>query len=241
MPGHSLPHFQPAAFGSSSAAAFSPSDVAGLIGWFDAQQASSFTIGAANEVTAADNLTGLSGIVASPYGGPTYAASEPTANGHPALVWPSTTNRLGLEQAEDSSASEVFIVAAYKDGLDAAFDEYTTFVTSFAGMTANTGQRIMGEQSGSGFWTGSFLTSVSINGAAPTASVLPAPLSVLHFSAPATPILVANIGGRNGTHEKVRAWQGAICEVLIYSDQVALTTGDVDLVNDYLMQKWGIT
>lgn len=218
---------------------FSPLDVAGTLGWYDAQDFSTFTLGAGDEVTALGNkVPAGAGLVAVAEGGPTYVSSHASAGGLPALEWPSADNSKGLWLGADASVHDVYVVLQYKDGLDTTFDNHNTITSDVAGLTTTSSNRIMGRWGQSNVYTNVLPSGVTlhINGGGGTVTLLPMPLCVLHIKRPTTWLLTA-IGSRNGGG--ARAWQGIMCEVLAYNQVVSAE--DDTLIVDYLMNKWSIT
>lgn len=213
-------------------------DFSSLIGWYSAKVAGTIQLEAGGEVSGIDNLVaGGQGLSKLYGGGPTYVASEPLAGGRPALVWPDETNSRGLALAADAFVREVFVVMAYADGARAAFDTYNTLITDLAGLDAGSTNRVMGETGNPEVFAGSIPAGMTIhvNGGATTTTLLPLPLSVVHFSS-GTPFPLAAIGGRNNGSS--RAWRGPMCEVLAYSENLAAAAVERNV--RYLRAGWGI-
>lgn len=243
-PGHALPNFQPVAFGSSSTAAFSPSDVSGLTHWFDAQDASSVTTSGAEITEVANQVSGGLDLVNRATGGPDYEASNSVAGNQPAFVWPTLNNGEGLWLGSDVAVKEIFSVMAYKDGLDSAFDTFNTFFCSVSGISSTAAnQRIMGDSTKDSIRGGTTAPSslqLSVDGGAgagvQSVALLPLPLSVLHFYR-ATDFDITGVGTTSGG-TGIRAWKGPICEVLFYDE--VLSAEDRTSVVSYLTEKWGL-
>lgn len=224
-------------------AVFSPLDIPGLIGWYDVSHTES-VITSGDEVTELRNrVPGGTPVVAGPGGGPDYAASEPRANGHPALVWPDSANEKGLVLGFDAPCSEVFAVMCYKDGLDATFDHWVTFIANLEGIDGN-GRRTVGTSGSDVLWSTGSPNEARVNGAAPSKTILPLPLSVVRFSAQdhptaGDPVRIATLGGPN-KNDPDRAWQGIMCELLAFHAEAPPTEAQIAQIEDYLFQKRGI-
>ncbi len=225
-------------------APFSPLDVPGLIGWYDAAEYNSLTI-FGSRVTAINNRVpgglplkslGTHGTVA-----PVYEAANALAGGNPALVWASGED-CGLDlfhpvlnQPVQAPVSELFIVCAYKDGVDADFDGYTRLIADASDFTI-----CQGQPGSDAIRHSSTMKRASKNGDPFSVSVLPLPLSVLRFSAADQGLASFNVSsfGRKESASLSRSWHGPICEVLAWNQP--LTQMQVDTVTAELNSKWGI-
>ncbi len=224
---------------------FSPASLPGLVASFDALDAATVAVNGSNNVTTVQNkVSGGPDLVASPIGGPLYIASDPRVGGRPCFSWPNATNQLGLEfAAVDLMCSEVFLVMQYKDGADDMGDEPVSIITD-RGCVTGSGNRIL--VSGFGIWSNYKMDQARLNGAAPSNTILPLPLSVMRLSMqdnsedPSRAIRLGAVGARNNNNSQ-RAWQGIICEVLAW-DVANGPMGDADAtkVETYLSAKWGV-
>ncbi|MBI1495416.1 hypothetical protein [Halocynthiibacter styelae] len=229
--------------GSGQKAAFSPLDIPGLIGWYDASHAESVTVSGSEVTELRNRVPGGAPVVAGPGGGPDYATSEPRANGNPALVWPNSANEKGLVLGFDAPCSEVFAVMCYKDGLDTSFDHWVTFIANLEGIDGN-GRRTVGTSGSDVLWSTGSPNKARVNGASPSGTVLPMPLSVVRFSAldhptPGEPVRIATLGGPN-KNDADRAWQGIMCELLAFHASSPPTAAQVQQVETWAKQKYGI-
>lgn len=222
------------------AKSFRPSDVPGLIGWYDASQANTITLNG-NEITRIANRSRNGSAHRSAYfGGPDYVPSHAVANGMPAVVWPYTDNKKGLGLGVDASVKHLFVVAAYKNGVENQFSQYNTIYTALAGITWFSPTRVMGTLNASSIFNQAefgVLASVNDGPLTNATTILPLPLSVLHFSQ-STQFDVSAFGSNNGSNDNNRAWQGCVCEVLAFSGDVA--PSEIQAIKDYLYRKWGI-
>ncbi len=221
-----------------------PSDIPGLIGWYDASASDTLTV-SGGRVTAINNRVsgglplkalGTHGTVA-----PVHDPANALAGGSPALVWAAGEDcgldlfHPGLNQAVQAAVSDLFIVCAYKDGIDADFDGYTRLIADGADATI-----CQGQPGSNAIRHSSVVTRASKNGAAFAVSVLPLPLSVLRFSATDQGLSSFNVSsfGRKESSSLSRSWHGPICEVLAFSS--ALTNEDAGTVQQYLNGKYGL-
>lgn len=232
---------------AGSAGILSPywlADIPGVIGDFDVSHAPSVELNGSEVVKLHNRAPGGTFVYAGPGGGPDYEASETRANGNPALVWPDSLNDKGLVLGFDAPCSEVFAVMCYKDGLDASFDHWVTFIANQAGIDGN-GRRTVGTAGNGNLWSSGSPNVARVNGAAPSGAVLPMPLSVVRFSAldhptQGEPVRIATMGGPN-KNDPDRAWQGIMCHLVAISAAVSLTPAQTSFIENALMQKWGIT
>jgi len=164
-----------------SQAGFSPLDLGTkLVCWLDAQDASTITLVDTDKVSAwADKSThGNDTVQATPANQRTYVASDPVANNLPCVCNDSSDIR--YVEAPAMTIAQVFVVCAYKDGLDSAFDQYSTVM---CGPSTSTDRIGMGTQSSANWFTsGQLAVGASKNGGTVTTTgALPMPLVVLRF------------------------------------------------------------
>lgn len=241
---------------------FGPEKVPGLIGWYDATEPSTFSLGAGNQILSISNkVVGNFGISAYTFGGPTYEAANGVMGGRPAAVWPAAANNRGLVLPQDVAVKHLFVVCAFRTGLETLFTEFNSFVIDRYSITTNSlttpnpshpngyhalalGNAGTGDRSQ--LWSGGRLDKVSINGGAFGPGILPRPKSVLHFSAYSSWEAVVPVGtdmwiGAFGLFNfgfQDRSFRGPIGEILAYNQP--LTASNVASVNSYLFDKWGI-
>lgn len=229
---------------SEPAAVFLPSDVVGLIGWYDASEYSSLTV-TGNRVTGISNRV-VGGLPLKSLGihgtnAPIYDASNVSARGNPALVWAAGEDcgldlfHPGINQQVEAAVSDLFIVCTYKDGIDVDFDGYTRLIADASDATI-----CQGQPGSDKIRSTSLVKRASKNGGDFSATVLPLPLSVLRFSAVDQGLSSFNVSsfGRKESPSLSRSWQGAICEVLAFS--VPVTTDQEQQVLGYFKGKWGV-
>jgi len=231
--------------------AFKPDQIPGLIGWFDAADLNTLTIEADGSVSRVDNkVPGLKPVEylaghAAAQKGPDYVASD-SVTGMPGLRYFGATgsNRmLGLSDngaPAEAEVSHLFLVARYGNGTEGVFQGYLPFVSPIAGYTSDASNwRCAGHRSRNHLFQGSsYFKTASINGAAFDATVLPLPLSVVHFDGATEPrgsIPVSIVGA-----DRAYSWEGLICEVVAFSALVTLTAEQIVQVESYLTTKWGI-
>ena len=132
------------------------------------------------------------------------------------------------------AAREIVIVAAHSETV------FSTYQVLLGGPESNDQYRLMNNNFGSGWWSGSrTLTTngVGKNGGANSLTALPMPLTALHLTVGAAGTQSYNIGSSKSTGG--RKWRGPICEVLFFPS-VLSSTDRTNLVN-HLVLKWGIT
>ena len=216
---------------------FAPSDVAGLIGWYDAASSSTLTLNGNEVVGISNRVEGGAGLFAVAEGGPSYEVESAVANGLPALVWPDQDNFKGLWLGGNANLYDLFVVLAYRNGATNTFSQYTTITTDAAGLTGTTTNRVMGHVGRNHLYGPSIPLAMEfrVNGSDINQTILPLPLSVLHIKRPAS-FPVAAFGSKN--NKSPRAWRGPVCEVLAFAAPVP--ADEVAEIEMYLMQKWGI-
>jgi hypothetical protein len=225
---------------------FSPASISGLVAWYDSADAATVTVDGGGNVIAVDDKAGLGTprLVASPAGGPVYGQDQ-RSNNKPAFLWPDQTSAKGLEMdsSADIQCSDVFLVMQYKDGLDAAADQPVSIITNNNGITGS-GNRILVNQGLPTIWNKYGMDKVRVNGAAPSNTILPLPLSVVRITRQDNSINTDNaialnaIGARNNNASN-RAWQGVIGEVIAFDYSAGpLSDSDASKVVEYLAAKW---
>lgn len=213
---------------------FSPAELPGLTGWYDAQSPQTVTL-EGNAVTAIANRVAGPDLTAVPEGGPEYALGHSVSHGRPAFVWPDADTKRGLWFDADHMVHDVFMVLAYRDGVDSTFNTYTTMFIDTAGTTDATVNWLVSKSESPGVFAKPPNSDILINGGPATMTLLPLPLSVLHVRSP-TPFPLRAIGYKY--RDKPRAWRGPICEILTFD--APLVSEGATAITTYLMEKWGI-
>lgn len=229
---------------SGGSSVFSPLAISGLIGWYDASDYNSLTVDNGRVTAISNRVSGglpLKSLGTHGTSAPVYDPANTLAGGNPALLWASG-EECGLElyhpvldQAVETPVADMFIVCAYKEGVDADFDGYTRLIADAADHTI-----CQGQPGSNGIRATSTLQRASKNGASFSASLLPLPLSVLRFSAANQGLTDFSVSsfGRKEVSSLSRSWNGPICEVLAFS--TPLSSPDIEQVGAYFHSKWGI-
>lgn len=225
--------------------AFAPDMVGSLIGWYDASETSTLAI-VGNECEHIGNkIAGGLPLRANGINGtarPIYDPSNRIAGGRPALLWDATERGLGVwhpqsGQHVDATVGHLFVVTAYADGEDETFDGYTPIISVAAGSTI-----CQGQPSAAYIRANTDLKTASVNGGTRSGTILPLPLSVLHFDAADAGLSSFDIChfGTSSSSSLSKSWKGPLCELLAYSPDTPLTANDIAAIEAYLMVKWGI-
>ena len=221
-----------------AAGGFSPKNVPGLIGWWDAADSSTITLNGSTVSQWNDKSTsGFNVSQATAANQPSYVSSS--LNGKPGLDWGSAegnTKNLTRSSMPAYSPRDHYVVADY-DGANP--------FGSFTGLFGHS-QPFSGASGGTNEWSGGTHWSlISLNGAANSTALLPVYLSPFLLRATfatsqmalgATITSVFRIGGWSNTG--ARGWAGKIYEMLIFS--AALSAGEDARVRAYLKNKWGV-
>lgn len=226
--------------GNDIQGAWSPLDLgAALTLWLDAKDAGTLTLSndfvaawadkSGNEKHTAQNVLELRRK---------YLSSDAVANNNPSVSSDSKSRKYVTSPVV--VAHQMFIVAAYRDGNDASFDDYATMIT---GDNVNSERVGMGNPGSvpSGLW---FLSNVLSPGAAKntatnlSTTALPMPLCVLRFDLLQPNTNTWRIGSQHSVGAPTRGWEGPICEVVFVGETLS-DSSRISLVN-YLMEKWGI-
>lgn len=109
-----------------------------------------------------------------------YEASNAVANGNSAAVFPSTLNSIYYLASKSATVKELVIVCAYKDGLDTTFDDFNVFMANSTGVKSIRGDSGLDTLDDDG--VNSAATTVSKNGAAATATMLPTGYALFRFT-----------------------------------------------------------
>lgn len=127
-----------------------------------------------------------------------------TSGGYPAAIWPiNTLNECGLSAAADFSPAWWMLIMQFRDGLDATFETFNSFI----GERLNTTMRVMGDSGLSTLFASNVSASTaSINGGPETATVLPLPRSAVAI----TPTVSAAQWGIGPPSFSTRGWQGPV-------------------------------
>jgi len=195
-----------------------PTDITGCVLWVDASQVAGLNDG--DTLSSWDNLTGGADLAAN--GFPKYKTN--IQNGLPAILFDPKGPYLTASSAMNFRS--VFAVSKYTN---VAFESYDGLVggVSTAGLVGDSGKITWFlAESGNYRWNGVTSTKGPINAFAQNTLIYAATKSD-------TPT-VGNDRAYTG-----RAWHGYICEVIYYD--TALSSDDYQVVEDYLMTKWGIS
>ncbi len=217
------------------ATGFNPKSIAGLTGWWDANDASTITLNGSN-VSQWNDKSGAGRNVsqATALSQPEYLASS--LNGKAGINWgttPGTAKRLSRDSVS-MTARDHFIVADWDGG--ATFSNFETLVTSGGSIP------IGGEASGTTIFRGfDTFDRMQLNNNASSSTALPAILNPFVLRATRTSGTSAATGlhfGQFATFAN-RGWAGKIYEILIYDS--SLSASQAMTVQRYLARKWGIT
>jgi len=216
---------------------FSPLDISGCVGWYDAADAGTITEIDSKVSGWDDKSTEENHMVQTSAGErPAYDSSFAVANNKPAVVWTGGTQHFDMTSI--MTPGYCVIVTAYKDGLDSDFD-------NFQGLWENTASGIHGGLLGFAarndwwFQTSTQVLESSKNDAAFSSIVLPLPLTVLSVDTAhiVNPFIVNAFGYNDGGSG--RGWDGPICEAIFYSADPS--GAEITSLKSYLYTKWGIT
>lgn len=226
---------------------FSPGDIPGLIGWWDAAATGTVSL-SGQHVTRVENRV-PSNLFLRPAGttGPEYRMNQGV---HPAFHWSHSQHGYGFLVSTPGgrtnlSVKHLFMVMSYRNNAVHWADLTSLFVSSDSIFRRSlTGHRVLGHINQNRFFTASYVDQVHKNGVAVGDAVLPLNRDVLHFStagiktgSTATELLVCGIGSRNfGVHS--RSWHGDIHEILAFSMQANLSPQDIAAIEGYLQNKW---
>lgn len=216
---------------------FVPTDVAGLVGWYDASDVDTI-IESVGRVARWDDKSGVGADLTQ--GGaslrPTYSATT-VSNNLPAIQFTDATTSEVLIMQSSQSVRTVYFVMAFRSGTEGVFAGFNTIMSGSGSFGA---ERIMGVDTASNLiGTSDFTDSVSVNGATPSTTILPLPFSVCKFvrDSAGADNDAFGIGGNRVTVD--RAWRGPIGEVLLFSGDV--NASDDAAILSYLQNKWGIS
>lgn len=215
---------------------WTPADMA-TVAWFDANALDSITEDG-GLVSQWDDKSGNNHHASQGTSGqqPTYTASDTMMNGMSSIGDISASGSIGL-LTSSFGAMHVYVVAYYKDGVDAAFDGYSTL---FSGPEINGQYRVMAEQGTANFIKSfNFNTSGTYKNGSTTNtsnSVLPMSASIFKFKASQLRTQIWALGFNQLKSD--RDWQGA------YSEWI-FTDGSEDAeteqkIEGYLAHKWNL-
>jgi hypothetical protein len=210
------------------ATGFNPKSIAGLVGWWDASDATTVTLNG-SDVSQWRDKSGsarhLNQTDASLQ--PAYAtASE---NGLNAVLWPSTTNSRTMQAASSMTVQQYFVACNPDLVADGAL----------RGFLSGIGEIDLLIQGAAWFSTSGF-NNISINGGTEG--------SLASNPPPNTRCIIRARTGTAGTRSlrlgtdrtnASRGFWGSFCEVLAFS--ASLSAPQAAAVEKYLSRKWGIT
>lgn len=222
-----------ATWGSTSA--WTPASLTNCVLWLDASDYESLTL-SNNWVTAWADKSGRSNHTAQADSTRRrlYKVSDSVAGNRPSVS--SDDGHVCYVATTSITGQQFYVVAAYKDGADEAFDDYATV----AAVLDSTTERIGMGQINTASWYGptSLSAGASKNGASSlSTTALPMPLCLLRFDFSAPLGRVWMIGSQTSAAQ--RGWRGPICEVVVVSSTLSLD--DRIRLDNYLGAKWGIT
>jgi hypothetical protein len=218
------------------ASGFNPKSIAGLVGWWDADDASTITL---NSTTVSEwrdkSGNGRHVAMSTAANQPAYASNS--LNGRAGIDWGAQGSGKRLSRESLSlTARDFFIVADWDGG--ATFSNTETLLTA-----SGVGNPIGGDAA-TLLWR-QFSTSdrVVLNNGASSATALPTisspfVLRSTYTSAAASSACTALHFGQFATFGN-RGWGGEIYEVIIYDS--SLSASAASRVQRYLAGKWGIT
>jgi hypothetical protein len=169
--------------------------------------------------------------LATPGTRPDYSAANALAGGMPAFDFGTAANGDIFTAAKSGTYKEIIIAGAYKEGLDTAFDDEIVITTNAAG-----GNRISGASASAELNSGGFASSVSINGAAVTATLLPTGFSVLRFTGASAITGLQNFFGEPS--QPTRSWQGPVG--LLLTSKRDLSTDEFSGILGAIQDKFSI-
>jgi hypothetical protein len=213
---------------------FSPTEIAGLVGWWDANDAATITLNGSN-VSEWRDKSGNSRHVAMGDGAnqPAYVAGS--LGGKAGIDWGAGGSPRRLSRDSVSmTARDHFIVADFDGG--ATFSNFETLVTS--GGTIPIG----GESSGTTVFRGfDVFDRMQLINNASSSTALPVILNPFILRATRTSVTSSATGLHFGQFATFgnRGWAGKIYEILIYDS--SLSSSAASSVQRYLAAKWGIT
>lgn len=167
---------------------------------------------------------------------PDYTASNADANDMPTFTWAidGTKHSNYFDLAKSATFQDVIFIGQYKDGLDSAFDDYNSVVT---GSASGDQPRVIGNISTANILSSNqFATTVSVNGDAASATMLPAPFGIYRFTDTAANTDSFDLLG--GTAYTNRGWVGATA-VMIASNET-LMPGEFIPVLEAAAEKYGV-
>lgn len=138
-----------------------------------------------------------------------------------------------LDMVSDITIGDLYIVASFKDGTDADFDNFETLVS---GPGASGTPRILGLTGTADISdTAHALSDIAVNGAlAAFTGILPLPFSILRMT-PDTPKSALYTFFRHKLSDE-RGWPGNIAEILAF--ETAKTVDEDNAIRAYLAAKW---
>jgi hypothetical protein len=221
-----------------TASGFNPKTISGLVGWWDANDASTITLNGSNVSQWNDkSISGFHVSQATAGNQPAYVTSS--LNGKSGVDWGAVegnTKNLTRSSMPAYSPRDTYVVADY-DGAN-PFGNFTGLF--------HHAQVFSGAQGGAGEWTsGTAWSLISLNGGANSTTLLPAYLSPFLLRVTTATGILASGGTTTNTLRiggwataPSRGWAGKIYEMLIFSSTLSATEDAA--VRRYLKGKWGV-
>lgn len=162
---------------------------------------------------------------------PAYDAANTLAGGLPAADFGSATNGHIFDPAKSSTVKEVIIACAYKDGTDSSFDDAITIMTNASG-----GNKISGTSGAATLDGAGVVSTVSKNGGAASATMLPGGFAVYRFTLPSAINEQHYFFGE--LSQATRSWQGPVG--LLLTSKRDLTTTEFNGMLSAIQTKFSI-
>ena len=163
---------------------------------------------------------------------PTYTESDPRANNQPSVGTSTNVGQIGLGTPV-MALGDIFVVIAYKDGLDPLADTYQHII---GGPFTNAKPRVITNAGTSNLLEGKIVRNQI--GPFVTTNILPLPYSVCRLE-PAYGILGKTHSWKIGWGNSGRNWTGPFSEVVCFPNKLSASNA-TDVIN-ILAEKWDIT
>ena len=207
------------------------------VAWYDANDASTITE-ASGKVSQWNDKSGNGNHATQTAGArqPSYQATDSMMNNLPTIGSTSASGQIGLD-TPIISAKQAYLVAYYKDGVDASFDGYATLLSGPGNWGA---YRVMGEIDTANFIASSLFNNTGNykNGSATNSlsGVLPMPASILKLKSNQTRTQTFGLGYNQDQAD--RDWQGAYSEFIFTDGAEGIEIEQ--RMEGYLAHKWGL-
>ncbi len=214
---------------------WSPTDIGSkLICWLDASHTDSIVKNTSDKVSQWSDRSGQGNHATQSASAqqPNHLVSDPMMNGLASVGDAQDSGAIGLD-TPSFSASTIYIITYYKDGVDSSFDGHATMISGPGSYGAD---RIQG--GGSSFVNSSSFNSAGSykNGDATDMinSALPMPATLWKFKSSSSVTQDFSIGYNSQYTD--RDWQGAFAEI-IFTDGTE-TSIEAQKIEGYLAWKW---